>query len=318
MIRRTLCVWMACAACASPEPSFEDRRAFDHNRAGAEALQRGDLAAAALHFERARELGLALGDRRARADAENNLGITLVAIGRDDEARARFEAALALARPAPGTGDVYGDVHWPGVMASELNLARLATARGDFAAASASLDAAQSAAESWGSKGAKVDVAKQRAATALARDGATDAVVAAAVGALQLAQDLERDAAGLAREADAHLVLGRVRLTRGELDAALAAAERAAVAARSVSDRSLAAASLELLGDTYEAQSRPTAARERYELALEIHARGGDPRRVRAALQSLARLARSEGRADLVASYTARLESLDAVRQAGP
>ncbi len=296
--------------CSSPEPNFADQRAFDHNRAGAEAFQRGDAAAAALHFERALELARALGERRAACDAENNLGIVLESIGREDEALARYEAARALAYPASTRTDTFVDVHWPGALATDLNLARLAVARGDHTRAAEALAGASRAAEMLATDTARVDVAKQATQAAFARDGATDAVAALAEDAVRGARELDRDASGLAREADAQLVLARVRLARREHEAALEHGLRAAELARAVSDRGLVAGALETLGDVDAALGRATEARERYELALEVHVRRPNLARARAAAARCAELAVTEGREDLAEVFRAKVLAL--------
>ena len=163
---------LAALGCSSPEPTYDDRRALDHTRAGAEAFQRGDVAAAALHFERALELARALGDLRAQSDALNNLGIVNEAIGRPDEARALYEAARAAAQPESQLADTFVGPHWPGVLATNLNLARLALARGDLDSATSALDAARDAAERVATDEARIDVLKQDALVELAREGA--------------------------------------------------------------------------------------------------------------------------------------------------
>jgi tetratricopeptide (TPR) repeat protein len=310
--RCTGAVLMALAAlgCSSPEPTYDDRRALDHTRAGSEAFLRGDPAAAALHFERALELARALGDRRAQSDALNNLGIVNEAIGRLDEARALYEAARVAAQPESQLSDTFVTPHWPGVLATNLNLARLALAQGDIDSAASALDSARGAAAEIDTDEARVDVLKQDALVQLARDGGGEAALEPALEAVGLAGGLERGAANIAREADARLVLGRVWLQRGEHALALDEALRAAELARSVSDRGLVAAALEALGDAYEAQGRFTEARERYELALDVHTRAPNPTRARRALERLAALAKSEGRADLVAAFEARVVEL--------
>lgn len=318
MTRRCITVALAVLAasgCSSPEPTYDDRRALDHTRAGAEAFQRGDPAAAALHFERALELARALGDRRAQSDALNNLGIVNEALGRSDEARALYEAARTAAKPESQLADSFVAPHWPGVLATSLNLARLALTRGDLASATSALEAARAAAAVVGTDEAQVDVLKQDALVQLARDGGGEAAQVLALEAVGLARGLQRGAPNIAREADARLVLGRVWLARGEHALALDEALRASELARAISDRGLVAAALEALGDAYEAQDRFTEARERYELALDVHTHAPNPTRARRALERLAVLARAEGRIELAAGFEARVAELQRAAQ---
>jgi len=320
-------VWLVAFSCSAPPKSFVDTRAVEHNRAGIESLARGDLAAAALQFERSLEVARALGDRRTEADARNNLGAVAESLGDLIAARRHYEVSAALCEPAAKAVDAYVLVHWNGVVAAHVNLARVMLTEGDTAGALVALDRA-GAAVARAQKGtprpkaatlrsARADVAKQRALTLLAHEGASDAASRAAREALQGSKGGQDSRAGRAREADACLVLGRVLAARGEEDLALAELERAADLARSISDPVLGAAVLEALGDVYAARGAYADARERYTIALAMHVRAPHRARSAAALRRLIEVSRAEGRSDLAEHYGAQLAELEGALGAG-
>ncbi len=296
--------------CSSPAPSFVDQRAANHNRAGAEAFQRGDLEAAALHFERALELGAALADRPAQADARNNLGIVYESIGRLEDAGRMYTEALQLSRPDSRRRDAFVQEYPGGVLAAALNLTRIATVEGDFDKARTALQDAEGAARELATGEAKVDVAKQRAALAAAERGAAADVLDLAEAAVKAAERLEQSAANRVRQADAHIVLARVLLARGAVERALSAANTAAQLARAGSERSLIAVGLELLAEIDVAAGRYTEARERLALALDVHVRRPNSVSARRTLQRLIDVAGLEGRTELVETYRSQLTAL--------
>lgn len=300
------------AGCSAPAPSFEDRRAEEHNRAGAESFRHGDLAAAALHFEQALETAKGLGNRRQQVDALNNLGIVNETLGRQSEALELYQQGRALAAAEHVEDDAFVSDYLGGLLSTNLNLARLLLARGDREGARAALAGAGRAAEELGSRTARADVLKQEALYVLATAGAGEAALSPAIEATRLLEIAEQNPQNVARHADARLVLGRVLAAAGRNVEAVAEFRGAAELAKSLSDRPLTAAALESMGDVFEGMNLYTDARIRYEIALDVHLRVPNAGRARSALLRLEALAKKEQRPDLVQRFQEQLAALEA------
>jgi non-specific serine/threonine protein kinase len=99
--------------------------------AGTIARHQADYVHAIVHHEHALMLARELGDRQAEATALNNLGMQAMELGEFDEARARFEACIAVARAAD-TPQL--------VVRALLNLAHIQRVHHDSAAALRSME----------------------------------------------------------------------------------------------------------------------------------------------------------------------------------
>jgi predicted ATPase/class 3 adenylate cyclase len=124
--RRTFTELLAKADGATPAATFAALTG-----AGGIAYWQQDWAAALESYERSRGVALEIGDQRAIAEAESNIGYTLAQQGRHDEAWARTERARELMREL-------GDRH--GMAIQEIALGFMASNRGEFDAARLHID----------------------------------------------------------------------------------------------------------------------------------------------------------------------------------
>ncbi len=284
---------LATACSSSSLPSFEARRAADHDRVGTEAFRKGDLETAEVHFERALELARSLGDAAAEAGACNSLGVLEEARGDADAALARFDAALRIAAP-DGSIDAAAAA---GAWSASLNRSRVLLGRGEVEAAEDALGVATAAAELLDTRAARAAVKKQEGLV-LRRSGRPADALARAREALRLYQIGEDSAEARAGRADAHLLVGRLLREGGDPVLAVASFRAAADVATRVPDPALRARALRAIATTLEELGHLEDARHRYRIAYDAARAANDPAGAEDAARGLLRIADRQRRAD--------------------
>ena len=299
-------------SCSSPTPSFQDRRAEDHNRIGAEAFQHGDLNTAALHFEQALEFARGLADRRQQIDALNNIGIVHETLGEADKALEFYQQSLELAAPRSGGNeeDPFFTAYHLGVFSASLNSSRVLLNQGELEEARTSLDAAATAASEIGSHITRAACQKQRAL--LEQElGNSGRAYDLAREAVRLYEISEFSAANLAGLADARLILGRQMEVRGELVKAITEYREASRLAMKISDRTLTAVALESIARALVESGHLQDARLPYEMALDVNRLIPNTSRARRNILALREIGERLERVDLVQEYDSLLSELE-------
>ncbi|MFH0943841.1 MAG: tetratricopeptide repeat protein [Planctomycetota bacterium] len=302
---------LACA-CSSPTPSFEDRRAADHNRIGAEAFQRGELGDAALHFEQALEYARGLADRRQQIDALNNIGIVHETLGQTGKALEFYEQSLEMAAPHSGGDDEdpFFTPYHMGTFSASLNRSRVLLNQGRLEESRAALDAAAAAASEIGSHITRAACQKQRAL--LEQElGNNERAFDLAREAVRLYEISEYSAANLAGLADARLILGRLLQEQGELVKAITEFRSASRLARKISDRTLTAVALESIARALADSGHLEDARVPYEMALDVNRLIPNTSRARRNVLALREIGERLERVDLVQEYDLLLSELE-------
>lgn len=218
----------------------------------------------------------ALGDRLWEAATRNEVGLALWLLGRMDEARTSFEAALAIQR---SIGDRYGEaVSLSNLCASDLPRGELRAALACYEEALPRLREVRAAAlegSALTSSGRALDVLGQPD-RALVRYGE----------ALALARALG-DRTGEARALNNLAVLHR---EMGELQEALASYGQALEIVSALGDGRWQARVLHNLGAIYQGLGEPRQALSHYEQALPLWKEAGDPEGEAATLTNLGRV----------------------------
>ena len=299
-------------ACSAPRPSFEDRRAADHNRVGVQAFQQGELTTAALHFEQALEYARGLADRRQQVDALNNLGIVNETLGGVEAALEYYEQSLDLASPEANVArdDPLFTRYELGIYSAALNRSRLLLNLGRLEASDQSLLIAEQAAAEVGSRITRASCRKQRALLEQNR-GRTDRAFELARESVRLYEVSEYGAANIAGLADAQLILGRLLLEQGKAVEAIAEFRSAHRLARQVSDRTLMAVSLELIGQTLTELGHLEDAELPYRMALDVNRRIPHTSRARRNIMALLDIGERQERADLIREFQELLSEID-------
>jgi len=303
-------------ACAAPRPSFQDRRAADHNRIGAQSFQQGDLTTAALHFERALEIARGLADRRQHVDALNNLGIVNETLGQAEPALQFYERSLELASSEANLDedDPLFTRYELGIYSAALNRSRLLLNLGRLDESEQSLELASAAAAELGSRITRANCQKQRALLEQ-KLGRTASAFDLAREAVRLYEISDDNAANIAGLADATLILGRLLLEQGEPIDAIAKFRSANRLARQVSDRTLMAVSLELIGQTLVELGHLEDAELPYRMALDVNRRIPHAARARRNVVALLDVGQRLERADLIRECQELLAEIDGVKE---
>jgi tetratricopeptide (TPR) repeat protein len=298
---------VAAGCSAPPQPSFADLRAEQYNRAGVEALRRGDLDAAALHFERALESARALDDRAAEVDALNNLGAVHETLGDRERALELYDGALAVLDSGAREFVAGDDWHPRGALATYLNRSRLLLAAGRVGEADAQLALASEVGADLGTRAARAAVQRQRAILSETL-GDRGSALAEAAEAARLYGASERSWESLAGDCDVRLILGRCYLADDDPAAAVREFKQAERLAKEISDRTLIALALEGTGDALLALGHADDARVHYTAAFEVNARIPHLERARRNLVELRGLAAATGGAENRLAELAALE----------